>query len=139
MMSHEKDMCLSELHNVNKPFPRHQNGLSYYYDQEILTFYNVSTKTSGQDFFTRGFIKRMCRTVNKMNFRERMSALNMKMVFDQVESSKAVLCRFHLPVKKDERHQAIQLLYDLYISNEDWVGKIISNQAYFTMISYSLQ
>lgn len=138
MMVNEQDVLLSEIQLVNKPFPKHP--LTYYYDQEILTFYNVATTTSfGQEFFNRGFIKRMCRTVNKMSSRDTMTALKMKMVFDQVESTKSILCRFFLPVDKDQRIKAITFLCNIYFSNENWIAKIICNQAYFTMISFSIK
>ncbi len=140
MMTNEKDMCLSEIQRVNKPFPKDGHTMAYYYDQELLSFYNISTKTSGQDFFTRGFIKRMCRSLNQLVSRQKIEELNIKMEFDQVDSTKALVCRFSLPVDLVQRKRAIDFLYyKIFLINEDFVGKIICNRAYFIMISFCLK
>jgi len=134
-----KRMNLFQIRRASRPFPEEPHLLPEFDYDEIADFFHLKNASSGQLFFSRYFILQLTKCLNHPSLIEVLQRLNILVIFDKLEKTETMLCRFHLPTEEGMKRLAFNILLNIYLSNKTWIEKIIFDEAYFIMFSYTIK
>ena len=127
---------IKKLQLENNQWPKH-NSLHAHYDAEfILDHFKIDNHATGQEFFTRTFVRKLCDNLNNERSQKGMRALGLIPRFDKVSLDKSVLvCRFSLPYERELKQAAFAFFFDCIYNQEmtTWVEKIVCDHTYFIL------
>lgn len=130
---------LKKLETSEKEWPSDHHLRAYYDEQFILDFFQLDDGSSGQGFFTRYFVKKLCETFNKERPQKMMKALDLTPKFDQLLQTrpKTMICRFVLPFNPELRKAAMVFLFDVIYNDQTqlYTEKVLFDDHYFIMVS----
>lgn len=123
----------------NNSWPKDIHLHAHYDSQFILDYFKIDQAATGQEFFNRTFIKKVCHNLNNERSQKGMKALGLNPRFDQVSlNDKSVfVCRFTLPYESELKQSAFAFFFDCIYNQETttWVEKIICDHNYFILTS----